>query len=86
MDIEETLNERGATHGNYPDQAATSQLLKSILKDTPNWAYMPSYMKESLELITVKISRMCHGDFMEPDHSKDGAGYFGLINRQLDKK
>jgi len=83
---EEILNEREKTHGSYSSQAVTAQCLKSILHATINWDRMPPPMKESLELICTKMSRICHGDFLHADSFFDIAGYAQLIVRELEKK
>ena len=84
--VEDILNERERTHGDYPVQSATAQILKAAMREMPNWFSMPSYMKESLEMIATKIARMGHGDCHNSEHSLDGAGYFQLITRELEKK
>ena len=86
MNMEDILNEREKTHGNYPIQAETAQSIKQCMKDTPNWNHIPAYYKESLEMVATKIARILHGDPYEPEHSRDGSGYFGLVTRELEVK
>lgn len=81
----EILNEREKTHGDFGIQAQTAQRIKQAMVETPNWQSMPPYMKESLDLIATKISRMCHGDWKHVDSSKDIAGYAELVVAQLEK-
>jgi hypothetical protein len=85
MSTDNILNEREKTHGDFPTQAITAQALKYIMAEMPNWEDMPSYMRESLDLIATKISRMGHGDWKHIDSPKDGSGYFELIVRELEK-
>jgi len=85
MEIEQILAERQKTHGDFSKQSATAQRLKSVLRNTPNWHKMPDGMREGLELICTKLSRMGHGSWEEADHLRDGAGYFTLIERDLSK-
>lgn len=83
-EIDKILEERGKTHGDFPTQALTAQALKYIISQMPNYNDMPGYMRESLDLIATKISRMGHGNWKEPDHARDGSGYFSLIVRELE--
>ena len=85
MTTAKILNERQKTHGDYPTQALTAQSLKYIITQMPQWHDMPAYMRESLEMISTKIARMGHGNWKEPDHAKDIAGYAELIVRALGK-
>jgi hypothetical protein len=78
MTIEETLNERNKTHGDYIEQAETAQYLKLIMRSSPNWYCMTSPMRESMELIATKISRILHGDPYHLDSWHDIAGYAEL--------
>lgn len=80
MSIDEILNERQKTHGNFKDQAATAQALKIIMRSTPNWQKLTPEQKESLELITTKLSRIGHGDPNHKDSWDDIAGYARLIS------
>ena len=85
MIVEQILDEREKTHGDFTEQANTAQALKRILALTPNWQDMPPYMREAIELICTKLSRMGHGNWQEVDHPCDGSGYFKLIVRGLEK-
>ena len=75
-DINKTLDERGARYGTYMNVAKTSQLLKGILaqamNDNPNDV---SYdMRESIDLICNKLSRIVNGDPNYDDSWHDIAG------------
>jgi hypothetical protein len=85
MTVQDTLAERQKTHGSFPEQATTAQLLKAVMRDTPNWNDLPPYYRESLEMIQSKISRALHGDWTHIDNPHDGGGYFGLVERELEK-
>lgn len=86
MTINETLAERGQTHGNYPEQAKTAQALKAIMRSTPNWSTLPDPLKESLELIATKISRSLHGNPLYDDVWRDISGYATLAERLCNGK
>jgi predicted amidohydrolase YtcJ len=84
-DVEKILEDREKTHGDFATQSHTAQMLKYNLHAMPNWNGMPSYMRESLEMVCTKMARMGHGDWKEADHPEDGGGYFQLIVRELEK-
>ena len=77
--IEETLSRRGGTYGDFRDNARISQNLKKAMQDSPNWQVLPPYMKEGLELIMLKVSRMLSGDPLYADNPHDMIGYAKLI-------
>ena len=83
MTVQDTLAERQKTHGSFPEQATTAQLLKAVMRDTPNWQDMPPTMRESLELIATKLSRICHGNPHHKDAWHDVAGYATLVEKLL---
>lgn len=84
-EVNKLLEEREKTHGDFAKQAITAMALKYVIEQTPNWKEMPSFMRESLDLMATKISRMCHGNMREPEHMRDCAGYAMLIVRELEK-
>ena len=71
------LNEREKTHGDYSLVAAVSQALKSALRLGP-YDEVPDVIRESLELICMKMARIVCGDHNEPDHYIDIKGYAQL--------
>ena len=78
MKVEETLQERNKTHGDFKSQACTAQVIKETIKLSPNWHRMTSAQREALELISTKISRLCHGDPFHKDSWHDIEGYARL--------
>jgi hypothetical protein len=82
--MRDILNEREKTHGNFPTQAVTSQALKDIIRQAPNWEKLPAHMKESLDLIATKQSRILHGNFNFQDSWADIVGYAELVEMTLD--
>ena len=71
------LNERERTHGDYNEVARVSQALKSALRHGPI-EEVPAVIRESLELICMKMARIVCGDHNEPDHYIDIKGYAQL--------
>lgn len=77
--IEATLSQRGGTYGDFRDNARISQNIKKAMQDSPNWQVLPPYMKESLELIALKMSRILSGDPLYADNPHDIIGYAKLM-------
>jgi hypothetical protein len=79
--IDDTLKERGRTHGDFTETAHVAQELKSLLyaaQSTHNGARTPA-MSEALDMICTKLARIVCGDPNEPDHWRDIAGYARLV-------
>lgn len=85
--IENILNEREKTHGNYEDVARVSQALKDVIRLhlVKQTKHLTSIEHESLDMICGKIARILNGDSREKDHWRDIAGYSMLIVRELEK-
>jgi hypothetical protein len=83
--LQEVLAQRGNSHGHITIQAALSQEFKAAAMASPNWDKLEPYQKECIEMILHKVSRALTGDYKEPDHYKDIAGYSTLVERELTK-
>lgn len=81
--IDDTLAERGKTHGNWWAQAATAQALKHIVISSDGWEGLTPSEREGLEMIMVKVSRILNGNPHEPDHWADISGYSTLVLKCL---
>lgn len=77
-EISAVLAERGKRYGEFPEHARITQSLKRAMSDSPNWAKLPDYQKEALEMVAHKIGRMLNGDFMYEDNLVDLIGYTQL--------
>ena len=85
--VEEILAQRGSTHGDAENQFSLSQQLKktaNIGLSSPN--QLSAMQMEALEMILMKVSRVCVGNPNEPDHWRDIAGYATLIANHLEKQ
>ena len=82
--INDTLNERAHTHGDYREQAAFAQQFKRLMRAGRNWERLELTQAQSLEAFCDKISRVLCGNANEPDHWRDVAGYAQLIVRELE--
>jgi hypothetical protein len=82
--IEATIAERGRRYGkSYAELAAMSQRLKRDLRTSPNWPTLPADVRESLEMIQLKIARILCGDPEYKDNWHDIIGYAKLIDDRL---
>lgn len=84
--IEKVLQEREKTYGEYWLLATASQDLKIHLRANKNWRTMPSYMRESLEMIAHKLARITIGDYTHLDSWVDIVGYAMLVVKELEKE
>jgi len=80
---EQTLAERGGVYGDFRLNAEVAQRLKNAVRDTPNWNKMPSYLREGLDLVILKISRMLTGNWAYEDNPHDMVGYAKLMEDRL---
>ena len=88
--IEETLIQRGKRYGEYSKVSGVSQRLKAVLQKGINesgksYTELPPYIRESLELICNKLSRIVNGDPLYDDNWRDIAGYSQLVVDELNK-
>lgn len=82
--IEKTLAERGSRYGpSYSELSKLSQSLKRTMRSAPNWPTMPADVRESLEMIQLKIARICCGDPDYADNWHDIIGYAKLVEDRL---
>lgn len=85
MKIENILEQRGTTHGDFSDNARFSQQLKFIVEMSPNWDNMSDVQREALHMILHKISRICAGNPDFIDAWRDISGYATLVSDRLQK-
>jgi len=77
MGLAKTLIERYETHGSYEISARISQELKLVLRKY-NLDLLDPIFRETLDMITTKISRIFSGNANYFDHWRDIAGYAHL--------
>lgn len=77
------LAARGARYGAFKDNARISQQIKGIMRLTDSWYDMAPDMREALEMIAHKISRICCGDPTYDDSWVDIAGYATRVADRL---
>jgi hypothetical protein len=79
IDTVTLLLDRGKTHGEFEEVAATAQRLKTVMARGRNWGRLGDAQKEALEMIAYKIARILTGDPDFQDHWIDIAGYAKLV-------
>lgn len=83
MDIEETLQQRGAKYGPFVEQARVTANIKHAMMESNNWKRLAPYQKEALEMCAVKFARILTGDQNDFDSWHDAAGYCTLAADQV---
>lgn len=78
IDSAALTTERKSTHGDWMAQSALAQSFKRLAREGTGWKSMQPYQREAVEMVLVKLSRICSGDPSEPDHWNDLAGYSHL--------
>ena len=81
--LDQVLEQRNGVHGDFDDDASTSQDLKRIIRAGTNWEEMPAVHREALEQMMTKVARILAGDFNHPDHWKDLQGYPRLVEKWI---
>lgn len=78
-DIDATLQERGDKYGDFREHGRLSQQIKHVMQTSRNWAFLPFYLQEGLDMIAHKIGRMLNGDPFYDDNFHDIIGYTKLM-------
>lgn len=78
IDIKQVLQERGTRYGEFREHARITQNIKAAMADSPNWASLPPYLKEAMEMVAHKFGRALNGDYMYEDNFIDVIGYSQL--------
>ena len=85
MTIDDTLNEREKTHGEYVTCAKIHNDLTDYIQNTPHWDKLNACQKTSLRMIMLKVARILNGNPNVVDDYLDISGYSQLIVRELEK-
>lgn len=81
--VENTLEERQGTHGDFTENAHVMQALKEIARSSISWKHLTPVQREGLEMIIHKIGRIVTGNPDVPDHWLDIEGYARLVRDRL---
>jgi len=83
MSIEETLEERQKTHGEFSSHAEISQSIKREIMAASGYFMLSTDQREALDMIAHKIARILNGNPNYIDHWHDIAGYATLVEMEL---
>lgn len=88
MNVEDILEERGNTHGNFKSNAVTAQVLKKYVRTIclQHQNKMVAYQAEALDNICQKIARILVGDPAHIDSWVDICGYSQLVVNELEQQ
>ena len=81
--IDATLAERGQRYGEFDAHADITQNIKAAMASGQNWLSLENDMKEALEMVAHKISRILAGDPRYDDSWVDIAGYATRVADRL---
>lgn len=81
--VDSTLAQRGGRYGDFAEHARITHNVKRAMADSPNWATLPDYMREALEMVAHKVGRILNGDPFYADSWHDIAGYSKLVDNRL---
>ena len=83
--IDQLLQEREKTHGDFRNQARVSQSLKGLARIELGYSRLNETQRETLDHIFTKIGRILAGNPECKDHWDDIAGYATLISKQCER-
>lgn len=81
--IEATLAERGTRYGSFVGHAEVTQAIKAAMATGRNWQTLDADMREALEMLAHKVSRILNGDPAFHDSWHDIVGYAKLVADRL---
>lgn len=83
MLIEQILEERKKTHGDFKENSFIMQEIKNIFRSSRNFVDLSDDKKEALDMIAHKIGRILSGNPEVKDHWTDIIGYAKLVEQTL---
>ncbi len=83
MNAQDTLKARQERYGEFVENAAIAQNLKDELRTYKGWDGLSPDMKEALDMIQTKISRILSGNNEYPDNWHDIQGFAKLVENRL---
>ncbi len=86
MNTTDLIAQRGLSYGPFNARARVEQNIKQAMRDSNSWITMPDDCLAALEMIAVKISRLCNGDPEHLDTWRDIAGYAECVAERLTKE
>ncbi len=88
MDINNIMEERGNSYGDFGHQAMCAQTLKQILHGHAHRhaVDLSGEQKEAIDMLCTKLSRIVNGDPNKVDSWRDVEGYAKLIADRLEEQ
>ena len=83
--LEEILNERGNSYGEFSEIAQLSQDIEVMLLGAGNLSTAPAFAREAMKMMVHKICRIAVGDPLHSDSWRDVAGYSTLSADRIDE-
>lgn len=88
--VSEITAARGSVYGPFLHNAVVAQGLKAVMRNVPDpdnegrhWHRLPADVREALDLIALKISRIVTGDPEYLDNFDDIAGYATIVAKRI---
>jgi hypothetical protein len=81
--VEDILEERGKTHGDFTDNSRVIQSLKRIMHTEVGWDKLTDTQREAIHMILHKLGRIISGNPNVKDHWDDIAGYARLVSERV---
>lgn len=83
MSIENTLQERKSSHGDFTHNARIAQQIMRVVETGPSYGELTDIMKEAIHMFAHKIARIVGGNPHVHDHWHDIAGYARLVEDRI---
>lgn len=77
--IDDVLNQRQQTHGDFNRNAEIAQRLKDVLKSGTNYYDLTYLETEALDMIASKLARIVNSPSYHADNFIDISGYAQLV-------
>lgn len=84
--VQDTLAEREVQYGSFANNAAAAQMIKEVFRGARGWAEAQDDVREALDVIATKISRILSTTHEKADSWHDIAGYATLIENRINKE
>jgi hypothetical protein len=81
--VEDIINERQKTHGDFKAHAGLSQSLKMACESHSGYRELSPVQREAINMILHKIARAIVGNANHVDHWDDIQGYAKLASNEL---
>lgn len=84
--IDQILEERGTTHGKFSDNADLTMAFIKVAESSPNWWELDNVTRMALINDFQKTARALSGNWKEPEHYRDKAGFSTLVVRHHENR